>query len=569
MKYWKKRFEHHTHPHVISTNLLLEHLESIGFKIEQKCSRNIWFDCIIVENNIPSYSSHNKKLSEIEPDFFTRSLYICCADNIASFKNEQLSCLLVLKNPEEPLEKICKTTSVSCTSIISAPTHLNSIAILHSIVLDFFLSMKELSEQLSLASGPQGSFQKIINIGEEFFGSFMNITDANHMLLAHTKHIPPQDEINKSLIEHGFHTEANLKLQKIKGYLPEQIANQQGVKIYSPHDSFPYSLITAVMKTEDQYIGYIVLAMDEASISLGAVDAFSIFAKFCERFAQQKLNMLPTQNSSTQAFLLKLITEKNLSQSFLHERAQLFNIPTRTTFTLAELIYDTKFKNQLAFIATNIDEQIKVPHITLLHEESILLLIYEKSELELWNTLALLEKKSQKNIKPHIYVSDAFYKLSGAYYAYRQIIAIKKYEDKIQLYLQLNNSDNSNILPFRYAFCFYWEDFYADQEIKHFSMSHLLINQIAENDKTEKTNDLALLLCFLTNDKKATNVGQRFHLHRNGVLYRIKKMENEYGFNLDDCLIREYLQASIRIKLTSSQEFSQLICQAYELLEDR
>ncbi len=568
MKYWKKRFERHVYPSMVSTNLLIEHLESVGFEIQQKTKQNLWFDRVVVDLNVPSYSVAGPKYNDVTNGHVPRILHICNASDIKIPKEEKLYCMLVLNNlnTDPSIESINEKLEPACTIICKTHNEFKDIASLHSIVLDFFLSMKEFTERLSIAIGPQGSFQKIVDIGEEFFNCFINITDANHMLLAYTQHIKPKDKINESLIKLGYHTEANLHLQRQNGYLPDNIAKQEGIQVYTPGDPFPYSLVTSVMHIDGQYVGYIVMATSQEEITDGTIDAFTIFSSYCEQYAQHQIDILPSQNSSTQAFLLRLIAEKNIDQSFLREQAEGLEIPIMSTFVLAQFEFEPTFRNQLSFVARNINEQIDAPHITLLFGDSIVLLLFDKSELELWNILALIERKNKKNIHPNIYVSDAFYKLSGSYYAFCQIAAIKKYEKAIRIYLSTKDSPVSNIFPFRYAFCFYWEDIYADLDIKHFSLSHLLINKIARNDEERKSNDLSLLFSYLASDRKATAVGQKFHLHRNGVLYRIKKMENEYGFNLDDCLTREYLQTSIRIKLASSQDFINLIEDSYSVL---
>ena len=66
---------------------------------------------------------------------------------------------------------------------------------------------------------------------------------------------------------------------------------------------------------------------------------------------------------------------------------------------------------------------------------------------------------------------------------------------------------------------------------------------------------MALLFVYLANERKATKVGQMCGLHRNGVLYRIEKMEKRYGLDLNDPLTRDYLRASTNAKLVSSCDF--------------
>ena len=562
MRYWKRRYGSADGSAAVTINMLLEYLETTGFCIVKKPVANARFNHVVpIRQPIDSLSDDSQWAFDSAASD-SLGLRICDAQEMHRVGQEGPSCTLVLIDAQGENENIPLLASSRAvrTAIVKAPAAYEGIASLHNLVLEFLLSIRELTERLAHASSESGSFQKLIDVGEDFFGCFMNITDTNYVLLAHTRHIEPRDEINASLVKLGYHIEAHLNRRRSTGYLLENIAKQTGVQIHPPESPFPYALITSVMHVDGQYAGHVLMACEEEDITPGTVDAFTLFSSFCERLARRKPSVLPLQNSPSQTLLLRLIAEKDIDSIFLREQAEQLGISASGIFTLALFDYQSTLQSQLSYFATAIDQQIDTPHIAFLLGDSIALLLYGDTEPALWNALIHAKDEHPGSIHPQAYVSDAFYKLSGIYYAYRQIAAIRKYERDIRLCLALTEGEErGDMLSFRDAFCFYWEDTLADEEIRHFSLSHVLVSSIAQNDRERGTDDLALLFTFLANERKATLVGSKCHLHRNGVLYRIEKMAHEYGLDLNDYLTRQYLQVSIRIKLAASQEFSQLM----------
>ena len=564
MRYWKKRYEPIADTAAVTLNMLFEHLETLGFRIVSKPARNARFDRVATTDRTDETGACRPH-DAVDPTLSRfPALRVCDARTALNLGGKAPACVLALAFEDlgdEELGAIAEEAAAhSCTAVVAAPRGNATVESLRGSILAFLLSIRELTSRLERASSTAGSFQKLLDIGEEFFGCFMNVTDANYVLLARSTHINPQDEINTSLVKLGYHAEAHLRLQRSTGYLLENIAEQTGVQVHPPAGPFPYTLITSVMRVDGQYAGHVLMACDEADVTPGTVDSFSLFASYCERLARKKTAALPMQNPPAQALLLRLVAEKNVDGIFLREQAEQLKIPTTDIFALALFDYEPALRSQLAYFAAALDKQVETPHVAFSIGSSIAILLYGDTEDALWNAITRARETHSSGVRPQAYVSDAFYRLSGIYCGYRQIAAIRKYERDIRLCLALTDSEGrADALCFRDAFCFYWEDTLADEEIRHFSLAHLLVSSIARNDEKRGTDDLALLFTFLANERKATLVGSKCHLHRNGVLYRISKMAHEYGFDLDDYLTRQYLQVSIRIKLAASAEFSSLL----------
>ncbi len=115
---------------------------------------------------------------------------------------------------------------------------------------------------------------------------------------------------------------------------------------------------------------------------------------------------------------------------------------------------------------------------------------------------------------------------------------------------------HDNVFAFHDVFCFYWEDPFADDELRGFAMDHTRLSKMEHDDERDGTNNVPLLNAYLILERKATQVGELFHMHRNGVICRIDKIEKTYRLDLDDYLTRQYLQICARIKLIATNRFT-------------
>lgn len=440
---------------------------------------------------------------------------------------------------------------------------------LKECVLRFLLDKRLLVSRLRIASGERGSFQALMDEAEWRFGCFMNITDAHYRLLAYTKHHMPEDEINQSLISMGYHSEEHLRRQHMTGYLLDSVANQAGVRVWAPSEAFPYHLVTGVMRTSQQYAGHVLMAyLDKPS--QGTVDEFDIFLLFCERLARRQVASPTFKDSPQRAFVSKLAVTRGLDGAYVRERAELLGLPSAGVFVLVRIASKGAFGEQAGHMAEDLDGRFPLGHVTFVREGHANALLWANTVRELWEAVVSASKTEYGSTRAALHLSDPFYRLTGLYYAAQEVDAIDRYQGEIALTLRAASSDASRvfekgrtlIISFRDAFAFFWRDARADEGFASFVLSHLLVTAIAKGGAKESQarpssgmDDLALLFVYLANERKATKVGQMCGLHRNGVLYRIEKMEKRYGLDLNDPLTRDYLRASTNAKLVSSCDF--------------
>ena len=66
------------------------------------------------------------------------------------------------------------------------------------------------------------------------------------------------------------------------------------------------------------------------------------------------------------------------------------------------------------------------------------------------------------------------------------------------------------------------------------SMASKALDTLCEYDSKHGTNNLELLFVYLTNERRASDTAQIMHMHRNNVIYRIGKISEMIGMDLNE-----------------------------------
>lgn len=425
-----------------------------------------------------------------------------------------------------------------------------------STVSNYLIQMSELEAQLTQVLKMGGSFQDLVDAVEPYFGRYAAITDANDALIACTQHVSPDDPVNESLIELGFHSNALTADERDGAPIAKRIKEQKGLAIYQSKPPFPYCLITHVIRVKDSFYAYLVMTCPERELTDGVVDSFGMLARACDRLARRKAHNNPHTDHMLTGFLAKLFTDQELDAVFLHDQAERLNIPAHGMFTLASITIEHPLREQLEHVAHRIQHAISHTHWTLISDERIYVLFHAATWNEAMEANVQLSEL-QLDGAFEMRSSDVYENLRDTCYAFRELAAIEGYLPFVRHCRTLTGSQkHDNVIAFHDVFCFFWDDPFAEADLRGFAMDHTRLSKMEYDDERDQTNNVALLNAYLIMERKATQVGELFHMHRNGVIYRMDKIQRTYHLDLDDYLTRQYLQICARIKLIATKRFT-------------
>ena len=136
----------------------------------------------------------------------------------------------------------------------------------------------------------------------------------------------------------------------------------------------------------------------------------------------------------------------------------------------------------------------------------------------------------------------------GASYPFREFTHLREYYRQAEKAIEMGRKKqaDSHYLPF--------SDYVLDYIIGHFteefsvtsicSQAVLLLDQI---DREKNTDYIRTLQCYFRNGCQQTSTAQELYIHRSTLTYRLEKIQELTGADLEDNDTRLYLQISIRL----------------------
>ena len=544
MHYWDIGSENKGIACTLTANMIIEAIGTVGYELIMPPNCNFGgIEYVVLESSgIPAASQpestlHCYRMEEIDGACVGPAIVLAGRnDDLAEDARRELVSLfhgkcIVVRNEREDRD----------------------LASLYNSILFFERSVITFNGCLDSLLVAGGSCQDMIDVAERFFGCFISFVDSTHTLIAYTKGIEPYDEISRSLIQLGYHAEKYLSQERQVGYLSEKIQKQRGGLVFPPDDNFPCSLVTFPIYIAKQYAGYILMECEESQVTEGTLDTFAILTSHITRLIKESDETKYWLNNASNNLLLRLFSDNDTKRRFVIEEAERLGIPTTSNFALVEFVLPMELRNQMRRIAVEIDAKFSFPHETIVYNQRLYMMVYADELDELWSYTLQIKRAKMHHAVHRLFLSDVFTWLGDAYFACQQLSAIEDHEHSIDICRNLSGFDGeSDVINFHDAFCFFLEGEDVAGNMLDFCREHMLINVIYRDDTENNTDNLPILFTFLANERRATNTGERIHMHRNGVLYRIERIERMYQISLDDYLTRQYLETSIRMLIAAN-----------------
>lgn len=541
MRYWSNPQNHAMSSRPATLNMVVEFLSEHGYRVLKWPSSSL---SVMRVGTSSRCSLEDKGLS-----------YLCVLDaNTLDPAMQDISLssyLLVVDNSQvDAWKSLLPSALAGKTAVVLADT-VDVLSVVEKVT-NFLTSVQELCATLALAVSSPSLCQALINIGEDFFGCYMHVTDANHLLIGYAHHVKPLDEISKSLIRCKYHRKELLEREGI--VLVNDSLSRDGIKVFPPSDLFPMGLVTKSLRVHGQFAAYIVFQMDQEKMTPGTFDAIDLFTFYLTKTLERRMGLENRRSSTSQNFLFHLVVDEGLSRAFVRDQCEMIDFPSDGSFVLMEAEWDESYEICIPSYAEELGCSAE-PRLTLVDSGRVLVLFQGENDEDV--IAAVQTALAQHPLKEAsvIRLSDIFHALVSTYYARRTLRVIEQYQQNIDGLRCIEGKANAaslanhtRVYSFRDVFCLYWNSPAANDFLKRYSLQHMLVARIEYDDNEKGTDNLDVLTDYLINERRISVVAQNTHMHRNGVLYRIKRIQAMYHIDFDDYLSRQYVLTGLQIR---------------------
>lgn len=401
---------------------------------------------------------------------------------------------------------------------------------LHADMFDIFTYVNELGDIFHrynnweqkllhlITSG--GTYQDAIDIGNELISVPMAMMDVNHQVLAITQNCEQQDTLLFSMSHgYGYHF---LNIINRSNPTLEEVAEQGVCEVIN---SISGNRLRVYKIKKDAYSSFFIgfHKMDKQPYHPADICLFDFFVTFLEQLVTIYEKNQSNHDSDFAVFLEELIQNPDHPKDFLKNHMEKFHLnPTQTWQILC-----IKFTNYLQFrttyhyeIMNQIKQIINGCHCALINSNIAVLI---DGSVDLSSYLNMLQYVLVTN--------DAVCVCSSPYTNLGQTLQVW---NQLQFILEKEQPQNSSNILF-------YKDYYQEhclsilhKEFPEQTLYHSALYKIQEFDLQNHTDYLPTLICYLQNNCSMNTTADILEIHRNSLLYRIRKIEELLGFEIAD-----------------------------------
>ena len=511
--------------------------------------KELWPICRNLEDN-PSFG--DARIYHDEESLSSKNvLYICDdADSCEEVSKAGHVAVLVCHESEASTEGApCGLCVYGCPGKLAA---LNAL-------LDIFAKYRFWEAELNACCFEDKGLQGLLDASTPFLKNHVVILDAALKLLAYSKDVPCDDEITMELIAHGYHTDVNITKFKLhRRFKPW--SEESGFVVNDSYEICKYITVAYSFKTDNSFSMILVMMCNVEDPLPYLLDVFSMFIKYVEYYAKRDYPANKPAGSAVDTFLKDLCSGALRDRSEIAERCEYVNLPYDARFCL---FYIEAKADSGPFLRVLSDVTLAVaPAKVVAMDDALVILcfncLHEKCHLHCEARHCVKGVKStssrlnalMKSYDLYCGRSSKFTNLGDAGVAFMQAKAA--YDIAIRDTKDLSNglSQWNRIASFDSCYIDFLNDNLPRKKRDMVLMTYAgnILEAIAESDSSARTDNYDFLYTFLECERKTSVTANVLHMHRNNVRYRIDRIEQQFGIDTNDPVLRFDLMLAYHLR---------------------
>ena len=402
----------------------------------------------------------------------------------------------------------------------------------------------------------QKELHKLIDISGEIIGNTLLAYNDELRLMAYywrnskgEQHY--RDVIRNNLERRESESEFTDTYFDLSEWLDPEIAKNEGLE--ETEKRLVARTITVNLKIKLQ----VFMLCDKGKDSQGKLALFNMLFRQIELLARIEGPII--QQRREDSFLIDLIENKIPNSFDAQSRPEYLNIQLNQFFCLFVVKFKYCSKNtEDARLIKNLSKLLpKAKFLT--YDNNILIINYytkttNRSESDEWVNAI---KDTLRDADAVLGVSMPEDSLRKLHLSYKRAVASIEYGEMVRRKRPFEKMDTVDIYRYEGYDIYSYETFYIYHVIDCLSSdsktilesSHCMraLAKLYAFDCENKMDNLRLLYCHLTNERSASKTASNTHMHRNNVIYRIKKIEEILGISFDEQNYRFKFLLSYRI----------------------
>ncbi|MGN1002482.1 MAG: PucR family transcriptional regulator [Oscillospiraceae bacterium] len=482
----------------------------------------------------------------------TANLYVCMLSELMK-RNEGIEGCIFVCIRDRFLDEECEA-ELRDVVIVNENWELSR---LYSLLQSRFLQLQDWCDEMQLHLINRCGYQALVDACEPILKEALYVLDSSYVLLANTKNIRSQDPINTSLTENGYHTDAFLKFLKDQNRLDVYQMSQGNILRRVNSGFSEFDTISRWIKYEGELQIHVVLVCCHSAATPVLEELFNVAMDYF-RLCFMRLREDDSGDTRPCDKLIEDILNDRLSLSYLIEdRAKAAGFPSRGMFNVLRLAFENNALVRLRRACQKARTLIPAACVVTKENDIVILSHYELEEDPRAVTRERIQllKDSLKETDLVFGISLCFEELDKLKDAVAQARNACDFGEKLRkgspglkncpaVWRELFPSSDSiyeydELYPAVMVF-----HFYETREKRLRSTTAVrALKKLKEYDDSHGTMLLEILLCYLLHERRPSEASEVLHMHRNNLMYNVKKITDMVPLDLEKPLVRYQLIA--------------------------
>lgn len=421
------------------------------------------------------------------------------------------------------------------------------VQLLFFMIQNIFVQVNGWYQSMQDALIHERSLQHIVDLSQAVIGNTINISDSAFTLLARTQGIETDDELSLLLAQFGYHPESTLQKFRTQHRL-EAYATAQDFIINDDRQLSRYVLVSKVFRFRNTYFTHVVMTCDHHPLTDGLLELFRLLTSILAIYAERNWKDKNALSHNYDSFLFDLLRGTLTKPDDIRERARYLGLNLDGPLALLKLAVPQGMEPVLGRVGRELADLLPGSQVVL-YERSVLALTHLRGQQ---GELGVSQEYMDQFLNRHVArggISNPFYGVENLPKAYAQASLALKYNTGMKGRPLLESMMEIPALP---VLCSFGDrvlhallgEHPGNEEIWRSSACYRVLKVLCDYDSQHNTNNLQLLRVYLWHERKATETGEALHMHRNNVIYRIGRIENMIGLDLNDHHSRLALEMS-------------------------
>jgi sugar diacid utilization regulator len=387
--------------------------------------------------------------------------------------------------------------------------------------------------------------QDLMNLSEPIFGNHISVLDASFNLLACTKNIETDDYTLVRLMENGYHPEETihrfLKYRRIEQF---ETADENVLIVSRDHVMSDYDTIKKVYKHNGQFFAIVTMVCCNREYSDVMEELYKLLLRSITLYFEKE-QPLYIKSKQYESFLGELIRKTIHSEKDAENRAKALNLPFEGQFQVYLIVFNDILNIPSSRLAHDLTLRLNNSNAIVYNRDLLILCRITGSEDEVEARRKQIASVFS-DLNCNCGVSNVFETLWNIASAYAQAHAAVIIGER----LRMAKKEDSK-------FCFYcYEDYYLHHLVANCidtmpdaftsSFAFRAIKTLKLYGEKHNVDFLKTLSAYIECESNATKSSEQLHMHRNTVLYHIRKVEDILGVSLDNAVVRMKLVAGLK-----------------------